>query len=97
MGTNFQAGQYDYCQHISIHMPREGHDSGHAAAVVDKKIFQSTCPARGTTSVAGITVIDFVRWYKAFQSTCPARGTTAIYTTFLAGAYYFNPRAPRGA
>ena len=35
-------------------------------------IFQSTCPARGTTAFCK----DFARTGGEFQSTCPARGTT---------------------
>ena len=34
---------------ISIHVPREGHDSGAASANVVFPVFLSTCPARGTT------------------------------------------------
>ena len=36
---------------ISIHVPREGHDSTPLKAVSSWSRFQSTCPARGTTSV----------------------------------------------
>ena len=34
---------------ISIHVPREGHDAAPAACVSLAALFQSTCPARGTT------------------------------------------------
>ena len=34
---------------ISIHVPREGHDPADAGASVKITVFQSTCPARGTT------------------------------------------------
>ena len=34
---------------ISIHVPREGHDRALSAIYIMLRIFQSTCPARGTT------------------------------------------------
>ena len=36
---------------ISIHVPREGHDSGILGSVDFAAAFQSTCPARGTTAM----------------------------------------------
>ena len=36
---------------ISIHVPREGHDLDVFADEATSGIFQSTCPARGTTDV----------------------------------------------
>ena len=57
---------------ISIHVPREGHDSPRQMGLPPTPRFQSTCPARGTTlKVFALASFD------AFQSTCPARGTTA--------------------
>ena len=38
-------------KHISIHVPREGHDDYSAAYQAIFNLFQSTCPARGTTVV----------------------------------------------
>ena len=35
---------------ISIHVPREGHDDSSVSNCEARRIFQSTCPARGTTS-----------------------------------------------
>ena len=35
---------------ISIHVPREGHDNIAALTQRVTAIFQSTCPARGTTA-----------------------------------------------
>ena len=35
---------------ISIHVPREGHDAAQYATMSINELFQSTCPARGTTS-----------------------------------------------
>ena len=40
---------YDECIPISIHVPREGHDVVGLWQAIKKQIFQSTCPARGTT------------------------------------------------
>ena len=57
---------------ISIHVPREGHDSKTSGNVVTIKLFQSTCPARGTTLGHGGQESQC----DGFQSTCPARGTT---------------------
>ena len=37
-------------QVISIHVPREGHDPGASLPLPAARTFQSTCPARGTTS-----------------------------------------------
>ena len=34
---------------ISIHVPREGHDSDTIYEFFTSRLFQSTCPARGTT------------------------------------------------
>ncbi len=59
---------------ISIHVPREGHDSPAIASSRDDAPFQSTCPARGTTTVFSTRSTD-----AAFQSTCPARGTTTRF------------------
>ena len=52
-------------------MPREGHDGLCIPTSTARAIFQSTCPARGTTSLQST---DISR--APFQSTCPARGTT---------------------
>ena len=62
-----------YCSGDRNFNPRapRGARRGHAATVVDKKIFQSTCPARGTTLRSRSSIA-----HKEFQSTCPARGTT---------------------
>ena len=57
---------------ISIHVPREGHDCAIVFMFRLLVLFQSTCPARGTTA----KICD--DWFRdQFQSTCPARGTTA--------------------
>ena len=58
---------------ISIHVPREGHDGTTGRDVFHWWIFQSTCPARGTTLFNQMWVLQT----RQFQSTCPARGTTS--------------------
>ena len=45
-GLVFEAGDIT---HISIHVPREGHDGNPKRAPVASRIFLSTCPVRGTT------------------------------------------------
>ena len=62
-------------QTISIHVPREGHDRPQMLPTAQRLLFQSTCPARGTTSSNPQTVNSII-----FQSTCPARGTTKTAT-----------------
>ena len=77
---------------ISIHVPREGHDQGHMISRNSNFVFQSTCPARGTTSQL------YASWPRSrFQSTCPARGTTQYRCYHDTAHDHFNPRAPRGA
>ena len=77
---------------ISIHVPREGHDVRAMAADASILPFQSTCPARGTTT----SQLKMMEW-SLFQSTCPARGTTHSFPAIHADKLDFNPRAPRGA
>ena len=77
---------------ISIHVPREGHDHRRRLSTLSLRLFQSTCPARGTTRGQSISLKDV-----EFQSTCPARGTTTIQPRVTGAVSYFNPRAPRGA
>ena len=59
---------------ISIHVPREGHDSWLLTTKNARNRFQSTCPARGTTCP-----VRPDERMMLFQSTCPARGTTFKY------------------
>ena len=63
----------EWYSRISIHVPREGHDFLLTHCIRGARIFQSTCPARGTTYVVEAT--GHARGV-VFQSTCPARGTT---------------------
>ena len=43
---------------ISIHVPREGHDELYDGLNYTQLEFQSTCPARGTTSLIPTEDID---------------------------------------
>ncbi len=57
---------------ISIHVPREGHDTTDFLTGKGQKEFLSTCPGRGTTGdgePTGVLLGEFL-------STCPGRGTT---------------------
>ena len=67
-GLVFEAGDIT---HISIHVPREGHDLVPGGVLLDALIFLSTCPVRGTTLLHGLPVE-----HEPFLSTCPVRGTT---------------------
>ena len=44
---------------ISIHVPREGHDGDDGNGFCAQRLFQSTCPARGTTM--RIEAVGFLR------------------------------------
>ena len=79
---------FNCLQRISIHVPREGHDQAALAKAQGEVLFQSTCPARGTT----LSLIC-VQVPKPFQSTCPARGTTGdIYNGY--GEVEFQSTCP---
>ena len=93
MGTNFQAGQYDHCQHISIHVPREGHDMMRERKALPKKGISIHVPREGHDKYMLLLLIALL----IFQSTCPARGTTLKNIVPATGFDDFNPRAPRGA
>ena len=73
-------------------MPREGHDFAILSSYALRPGFQSTCPARGTTTTYGAFIKAAL-----FQSTCPARGTTVEGKRLVIDEADFNPRAPRGA
>ena len=50
-----------YTGDISIHVPREGHDCIPTSTARAAKLFQSTCPARGTTHVrTGMTAFHMI-------------------------------------
>ena len=70
-GHDYTGGRKEGIFLISIHVPREGHDLQRLGAQKCVRRFQSTCPARGTTTFAATIEESY-----AFQSTCPARGTT---------------------
>ena len=75
---------------ISIHVPREGHDTKMIVYVFLPLVFQSTCPARGTTHLLRLKVFSDIR----FQSTCPARGTTKDYHRNKLHQYQFQSTCP---
>ena len=77
---------------ISIHVPREGHDSLQSGLSVDQSNFNPRAP-RG----ARLRGRELLRQEHQFQSTCPARGTTNRRIRGRITRNNFNPRAPRGA
>ena len=46
----YPSKSFDQVSRISIHVPREGHDTAVKDVVLGAPVFQSTCPARGTTA-----------------------------------------------
>ena len=91
-GARLEArGNSSVCAYISIHVPREGHDHNRTHAQRGE-VFQSTCPARGTTlSVLRVVVLDML-----FQSTCPARGTTKKHQQTNAESQFQSTCPARG-
>ena len=79
-------------KYISIHVPREGHDLAAKYGVGMSSIFQSTCPARGTTLRGYILRCDV-----AISIHVPREGHDGSGRQSTAATRYFNPRAPRGA
>ena len=57
----------------------------------DRRIFQSTLPARGATES-----MTSEQREEAFQSTLPARGATWLRRPVRPFCRYFNPRSPHG-
>ena len=53
------------------------------------RIFQSTCPARGTTEFG-----EFISGVMQFQSTCPARGTTNLLKAHFLNVALFQSTCP---
>ena len=49
-GHDYPSKSFDQVSRISIHVPREGHDVTAPIAPKPTAGFQSTCPARGTTT-----------------------------------------------
>ena len=77
---------------ISIHAPRTGSDFLSSGRKSRRRIFQSTLPARGATSMfARLSTMPPI-----FQSTLPARGATASSASRSAFSSNFNPRSPHG-
>ena len=92
-GTTGDGKHNDTADGISIHVPREGHDTLMLLPGCVNFTFQSTCPARGTT-VNGHHIIK----RQAISIHVPREGHD--YTLFIVTSNcftYFNPRAPRGA
>ena len=83
----------DSTDYISIHVPREGHDSCLRLESCGGLVFQSTCPARGTTR--HVPYKQNVRC-KYFNPRAP-RGARLDPAHKKEKEIYFNPRAPRGA
>ena len=78
---------------ISIHVPREGHDTTAIRYPRWVATFQSTCPARGTT----IRVSPTTRQTRNFNPRAPRGARRKINILLFKQAGNFNPRAPRGA
>ena len=64
---------------ISIHVPREGHDTSQAALMAALKDFNPRAPRGARLSC----LTSYPICAKSFQSTCPARGTTANMHNFF--------------
>ena len=74
---------------ISIHVPREGHDSEYLYFPAASEYFNPRAP-RGARLVATKNVPSAL----SFQSTCPARGTTS-YTDIAAKPLGISIHVPR--
>ena len=134
-GTTGDGKHNDTADGISIHVPREGHDTLMLLPGCVNFTFQSTCPARGTT-VNGHHIIKrqaisihvpreghdlntrisarrtrnfnpraprgarlysfhcYLQLFHVFQSTCPARGTTSVYHRRITVAIKFQSTCP---
>ena len=77
---------------ISIHVPREGHDIGLKINRIIIRRFQSTCPARGTTTATNTRTAR----HQNFNPRAP-RGARLNVILVREITRNFNPRAPRGA
>ena len=78
--------------HISIHVPRTGHDRADTKALCEWFDFNPRAPYGARRPCGGRR-----RCRSRFQSTCPVRGTTTPCTTQAVHNRDFNPRAPYGA
>ena len=92
MGTNFQAGQYDHCQHISIHVPREGHDTLSLLTSSRRCYFNPRAP-RG----ARPPVNRYNPQFHPISIHVPREGHDGLVSSPPINTLDFNPRAPRGA
>ena len=64
---------------ISIHVPREGHDKAAGFGRVADAIFQSTCPARGTTA----NMHNFFVQICARVTNIPLKGMPYLQKTYV--------------
>ena len=88
----FKYGTRKRSSEISIHVPREGHDTDGMRCWIDWSLFQSTCPARGTT--CPIAKVDPAIWISIHV---PREGHDRSPCSMVTRTAHFNPRAPRGA
>ena len=78
---------------ISIHVPREGHDLSGSEFYASAMVFQSTCPARGTTGKRCVTQMYWI----PISIHVPREGHDYRAQKRFHFLCNFNPRAPRGA
>ena len=65
--------------HISIHVPREGHDKELSMVSMPFFLFQSTCPARGTTA----NMHNFFVQICARVTNIPLKGMPYLQKTYV--------------
>ena len=82
-----------YLPSISIHVPREGHDTFMPHPHSSQRLFQSTCPARGTTSHKRRDHAARLH----FNPRAPRGARPGKAPLLPCQEQNFNPRAPRGA
>ena len=90
MGTNFQAGQYDHCQHISIHVPHEGHDKYARRKPLYQAYFNPRAP-RGARRQAAIKCRLHTRY---FNPRAPRGARHAILAEIIAPPMKFQSTCP---
>ena len=79
-------------QEVSIHAPRAGRDSFTPETDSIARMFQSTRPVRGATTIWGIA-----EQYIVFQSTRPVRGATLTVSNKWHPVQFQSTRPVRGA
>ena len=79
-------------ENISIHVPREGHDQRIQWRRPPPNLFQSTCPARGTTTdTMAEAAAELISIHVPREGHDPSQAERSMRRCD------FNPRAPRGA